>query len=95
MAGRCDFMPQFFLFWGVDVIFRKITFGNRSAIGAENHSVLMTLLQTAKLNNMDPIKTLEDILLAGKKKNPFTKILSPPKRTQPSTTKIGTVPAYA
>ncbi len=77
-----------------DVIFRKITFGNRSISGAENHSVLMTILQTAKLNNMDPIKTLEDILLAGKKKNPFAKILSPPKRTQPSATKIGTVPAY-
>ena len=35
-----------------DVIFRKITFGNRSLAGAENHSVLMTILQTAKLNNM-------------------------------------------
>ena len=63
-----------------DVIFRKITFGNRSISGAENHSVLMTILQTAKLNNMDPIKTLEDILLAGKK-NPFSKILSPPEKS--------------
>ncbi|MEK6816330.1 MAG: IS66 family transposase [Nanoarchaeota archaeon] len=62
-----------------DVIFRKITFGNRSVKGAENHSVLMTILQTAKLNNMDPVKTLEDILLAGKK-NPFSKILSPPEK---------------
>ena len=62
-----------------DVIFRKITFGNRSLVGAQNHSVLMTILQTAKLNNMDPIKTLEDILLAGKK-NPFSKILSPPEK---------------
>ena len=62
-----------------DVIFRKITFGNRSISGAENHSVIMTILQTAKLNNMDPIKTLEDILLAGKK-NPFSKILSPPEK---------------
>ncbi len=78
-----------------DVIFRKITFGNRSPAGAENHSVLMTILQTAKLNNMDPIKTLEDILLSGKKKNPFAKILSPPKRALPPTIKIGTVPAYA
>ncbi|MFH1594728.1 MAG: IS66 family transposase [Candidatus Omnitrophota bacterium] len=77
-----------------DVIFRKITFGNRSISGAENHSVLMTILQTAKLNNMDPIKTLEDILLSGKKKNPFSKILSPPKKEEPSI-KIGTVPAYA
>ena len=65
-----------------DVIFRKITFGNRSLKGAENHSILMTILQTAKLNNMDPVKTLEDILLAGKK-NPFSKILSPPKKGPP------------
>jgi hypothetical protein len=78
-----------------DVIFRKITFGNRSVSGAENHSVLMTILQTAKLNNMDPIKTLEDILLTGKKKSPFAKILSPPKKDSSSITKIGTVPAYA
>lgn len=77
-----------------DVIFRKITFGNRSVSGAENHSVLMTILQTAKLNNMDPLKTLEDILLAGKNGNPFSKILSPPKKEEPPI-KIGTVPAYA
>ena len=63
-----------------DVIFRKITFGNRSLAGAENHSVLMTVLQTAKLNNLDPLKTLEDIMLAGKK-NPFSKILSPPEKS--------------
>ena len=66
-----------------DVIFRKITFGNRSLAGAENHSVLMTMLQTAKLNSMDPIKTLEGILLDGKK-NPFSKILSPPEKSLPS-----------
>ena len=65
-----------------DVIFRKITFGNRSLVGAQNHSVLMTILQTAKLNNMDPVKTLGDILLAGNKK-PFSKILSPPKKNRP------------
>jgi len=65
-----------------DVIFRKITFGNRSIKGAENHSVLMTILQTAKLNSMDPIKTLEDILLA-EKKNPFSEILSPPEEDRP------------
>ena len=76
-----------------DVIFRKITFGNRSISGAENHSVLMTILQTAKLNDMDPIKTLEGILLNGKK-NPFSKILSPPKKEEPPI-KIGTAPAYA
>ena len=62
-----------------DVIFRKITFGNRSIAGAENHSVLMTILQTAKLNDIDPIATLEKILLRNKK-NPFSKILSPPEK---------------
>ena len=66
-----------------DVIFRKITNGSRSLKGAEIHSVLMTILQTAKLNNMDPVATLEDILLA-KKKNPFSKILSPPEKDSPS-----------
>jgi hypothetical protein len=64
-----------------DVIFRKITFGNRSLSGAQNHSVLSTILQTAKLNNMDPVATLENILLS--KKNPFSKILSPPKKDRP------------
>ena len=66
-----------------DVIFRKITFGNRSPAGAQNHGVLSTILQTAKLNNMDPVATLENILLS--KKNPFSKILSPPKKDRPST----------
>lgn len=65
-----------------DVIFRKITFGNRSLSGTQNHSVLSTILQTAKLNNMDPVATLENILLS--KKNPFSKILSPPKKDRPS-----------
>jgi len=65
-----------------DVIFRKITNGNRSPTGAENHSILMTILQTARLNNMDPIATLEKILLRNKE-NPFSKILSPPKKDKP------------
>ena len=65
-----------------DVIFRKITNGNRSLTGAKNHSVIMTILQTAKLNGMDPIATLEKILLQNKE-NPFSKILSPPKKGPP------------
>jgi hypothetical protein len=60
-----------------DVIFRKITFGNRSIKGAENHNVITSILQTAKLNNLDPIATLQDILLPGHK-NPFASILAPP-----------------
>ena len=65
-----------------DVIFRKITNGNRSLAGAENHSVAMTILQTAKLNKLDPIATLEKILLRNKE-NPFSKILSPPEKDKP------------
>ena len=60
-----------------DVIFRKITFGNRSANGAQYHSVIMSILQTAKLNGIDPISTFKDILL-GTKQYPLLNALSPP-----------------
>jgi transposase len=59
-----------------DVIFRKITFGNRSPKGAQAHSVIMSVLQTAKLNKIDPIPLLENILLRSKQK-PLPKALSP------------------
>ncbi len=62
-----------------DVIFRKITFGNRSIKGAENHSVITSILQTAKLNNLDPIATLQNILLPANK-NPLARILAPPNK---------------
>ncbi len=59
-----------------DVIFRKITFGNRSYKGAEAHSVNMSILQTSKLNDIDPIGVLEKILLKSPR-NPLAKALSP------------------
>jgi len=59
-----------------DVIFRKITFGNRSLAGAQNHSVIMSILQTAKLNGIDPISALEKILLRSPR-NPLAKAFSP------------------
>lgn len=59
-----------------DVIFRKITFGNRSYGGAENHSVIMSIIQTAKLNGIDPIGAVEKILLRSPE-NPLAKALSP------------------
>ncbi|MDP3790323.1 MAG: IS66 family transposase [Candidatus Omnitrophota bacterium] len=59
-----------------DVIFRKITYGNRSYNGAENHSVIMSILQTAKLNGIDPIGALEKILLRSPQ-NPLAKAFSP------------------
>jgi len=60
-----------------DVILRKITFGNRSLKGAKVHDVLMSILQTVKLNGLDPIDTLQKILLSAKK-NPLPKALAPP-----------------
>jgi len=60
-----------------DVIFRKITFGNRSVKGVENHNVLMSILQTAKLNGLDPLATLENILLSANK-NLLPQALAPP-----------------
>ncbi|MFZ2253518.1 MAG: IS66 family transposase [Minisyncoccia bacterium] len=60
-----------------DVIFRKITFGNRSENGAQYHSVIMSILQTAKLNQIDPISTFKDILL-GIKQYPLLNALAPP-----------------
>ena len=59
-----------------DVIFRKITFGNRSLAGAENHSVIMSILQTAKLNGIDPIGAVEKILLRSPQ-NPLAKAFYP------------------
>jgi len=50
-----------------DVIFRKITFGNRSDKGVENHNVLTIILQTAKLNGLDPLTVLQKILLSANK----------------------------
>jgi len=60
-----------------DVIFRKITFGNRSENGARYHSVIMSILQTAKLNGIDPISTFKNILL-GAKQYPLLNALAPP-----------------
>lgn len=44
------------------VIMRKITFGNRSEKGIRNHEVLMSLIQTARLQNINPLPLLHTIL---------------------------------
>lgn len=49
------------------VLFRKITFGHRSEKGALNHSVLMSVLQTGKLNSKESIPLLKDILICHEK----------------------------
>lgn len=58
-----------------DVLLRKITFGNRSVNGARIHDVVMSILQTAKLNGFDPVQIFKDILLSNGN-NPFEKILT-------------------
>jgi transposase len=45
-----------------NVILRKITFGNRSDKGVENHQVLMSLIQTARLQNLNPLSVLLQLL---------------------------------
>ncbi len=60
-----------------DVIFRKITNCNRSPKGVECHNVIVSVLQTAKLNKIDPIGTFENILLRAKQ-YPLLSALSPP-----------------
>ena len=47
------------------VFLRKITFGNRSSKGILNHSVLTSIIQTAKLNKICSLNILREILLAG------------------------------
>ena len=49
------------------VIMRKITFGNRSREGELNHEVIMSLIQTARLQNLNPLPFLRTLLTdAGK-----------------------------
>ena len=47
------------------VIFRKIIFGNRSELGAQALAVNLSLLQTARSANLDPIPLLQTLLLEG------------------------------
>ncbi len=41
-----------------NVIMRKITFGNRSDSGIRNHEVLMSLIETARLHDLNPLRFL-------------------------------------
>jgi len=47
---------------GSKVLFRKITFGNRSPKGIANHSILQSIIQTARLNNIYCYKILKEVL---------------------------------
>jgi hypothetical protein len=60
------------------VIMRKITFGNRSALGALNQAVMMSIIQTGILNGIEPL----NILLALSVK-PLTSLTELPKIRSP------------
>jgi hypothetical protein len=45
-----------------NVLLRKIVFGNRSEKGVLNHNCLMSILQTAHLKKLDPLKCLRNFL---------------------------------
>ena len=45
-----------------NVIMRKITFGNRSDSGILNHQVLLSLIETAKLHNLNPLDFLFNLI---------------------------------
>ena len=45
-----------------NVIMRKMTFGNRSEKGERNHEVIMSLIQTARLQNLNPLPFLRALL---------------------------------
>lgn len=47
------------------VLFRKITFGNRTVQGKKNVSIAMTIIRTAKLRLLNPIKILQSIMTKG------------------------------
>ena len=49
------------------VLLRKITFGNRSKKGIVNHSIISSIIQTAKLNNSDCYKILKKVLVKDTK----------------------------
>ncbi|MCG2660306.1 MAG: IS66 family transposase [Kiritimatiellae bacterium] len=47
------------------VVMRKITYGNNSETGARNHEILMSLVETAKLHDADPLDLMMS-LAAGR-----------------------------
>lgn len=50
-----------------NVIMRKMTFGNRSQKGERNHEVIMSLIQTARLQNLNPMPLLHALLTDHRK----------------------------
>jgi hypothetical protein len=60
------------------VIMRKLTFGNRSDLGALNQAVIMSIIETSVLNDVEPL----DIFRALSVK-PLTSLVELPKARPP------------
>jgi DNA-directed RNA polymerase subunit RPC12/RpoP len=60
-----------------NVLLRKIVFGNRSTNGILNHDCLMSVIQTANLNKLDPLKTLREFLIDFDNPRAISKTLPP------------------
>jgi transposase len=58
------------------VIFRKISFGSRSLLGAQAFAANLSLLTTAKRQNTNPLNLFRDVLLLGPA-TPITALYSP------------------
>lgn len=60
-----------------NVLLRKITFGNRSVEGTQNHNVLMSIIQTAKLRKLDPLQFLQNRLFSFDNPNALADLIPP------------------
>ncbi len=59
------------------VLLRKIVFQNRSYKGILNHNVLTSIIQTAKLNDLNPLKVLQDLIHTFDKPNALALVIPP------------------
>lgn len=63
-----------------NVIFRKISFQNMSRKGADAHEILMSLLQTLRLQDKNPIEFLKTAYLRHRQENPVPLLSFLPSR---------------
>ena len=60
-----------------NVLLRKIVFGNRSEKGVLNHNCLMSIIQTAHLKKLDPLKVLREFLFSYDRPNAVALAIPP------------------
>ena len=60
-----------------NVLLRKIVFGNRSEKGVLNHDCLMSIIQTAHLRKLDPLKVLREFLFGYDRPNAIACAIPP------------------